>query len=514
MNHNLIVICSDQHNPRVSGYAGHRYVKTPNLDRLAEMGTVFEHAYCTNPICTPSRMSFITGRYTHEIEMANNGIPLRRDIMTWARKLDRSGVESTMLGKMDFVGEYQDGGFSKYRIMRRRPAESSVTDLPPYHHQQPFIGRLDGYHCPWMNGSDKAAMSGPRTERLLELDRGVFESGELNGEQDDCIGNYDHDRIVTDWTLDYIRKKAVSESGRPWCLYVGYLFPHEPFVVPEKYFRMYYPHNFGLPAGFNRPLESLPPALQYLRESTVSEGIAEETMRRAMAAYFGMVTCMDDMIGEILDELETHGMLADTHIIYTSDHGESLGENNLFFKHTSYENSVAVPLIHTGPGIEKGQIVSHPISLVDMYATIMDIYGLKSESDVSPHSWLSLAQGQDDPDRPDWVFAEYHGWFVKHGWYMLVRDGLKYTWYEKNRPTLFDLNKDPFEQNNLADRTQFRSELEEFEKLLRQLIDPERVAREAKTQLALIGPDGEDLTESLCVCEEMVILRKETRHVR
>ena len=139
---NILVICSDQHHPAFSGYQGHCFAQTPSLDRLAAEGTAFTRAYCNSPVCTPSRMSFITGRYVHQIESWMIGVPLDPLEMTWPRRLDRAGIPATMLGKMDFCGPYQDGGFTDYKIMERRPA------WPVYPRNTPFAARLKGYTRP------------------------------------------------------------------------------------------------------------------------------------------------------------------------------------------------------------------------------------------------------------------------------------------------------------------------------------------------------------------------------
>jgi choline-sulfatase len=193
---NILVICSDQHHPLMTGYRGHPYVKTPNLDQLAEEGTHFTKAYCNSPVCTPSRMSFITGKYPSQIGSWFIGCPLNPEEMTWARRLDQAGIAATMLGKMDFCGEYQDGGFTDYKIIEKRPA------FKPYPRNTPIDARLEGYIRP-----DK--------RRHLEH-AGIREDIETDGSDghNDRFGFYDHDRIVTGWAVDYLRQKGKESNGR------------------------------------------------------------------------------------------------------------------------------------------------------------------------------------------------------------------------------------------------------------------------------------------------------------
>ena len=208
-----------------------------------------------------------------------------------------------------------------------------------------------------------------------------------------------------------------------------------------------------------------------------------------------MVTCLDDMIGEILTVLEATGMAEDTYVVYTSDHGESLGEHGLFYKQCAYEGSVGVPLVLRGPDIPAGHVESRPVSLVDLYPTILDMAGLTPEADRPGTSWLPLLAGEAG-DRPDWAFSEFHGNFFPDDWYMLVRDDYKYIHYVNHAPSLFDLAADPQELTDLADRPEHAATVRAFETLLASLLDPEEVSLRSKRDLGLIGPDGRDNTQT------------------
>ena len=287
---NILVICSDQHHPLMTGYRKHAFVQTPNLDRLAQNGTHFTRAYCNSPICVPSRMSFITGKYVHQIDSWCIGIPMDREEMTWARRLDRAGIPSTMLGKMDFCGEYQDGGFTEHKIMHRRKA---WEEIPP---ETPWAARLKGY-----TRADKRAhvlRAGPESEVLRnrqEESRGV-------------VSHFEHDRQVTDWALDYLKQKGRDSRDKPWALYMGYLCPHWPFCAPDEYYEMYYPDRLELPENARFPNPELHPALYHFQQALDLGTVTEDMLRRTVAAYYGMITCMDAMIGEIFAELENQGL--------------------------------------------------------------------------------------------------------------------------------------------------------------------------------------------------------------
>ncbi len=476
---NILVICSDQHHTRMSGYRDFP-VQTPHLDALAERGTHFTRAYCNSPVCVPSRMSFITGKYVHQIDSWHIGVPLDPEEMTWSRRLHNAGIESTLLGKLDMCGEYQDAGFTHHKILRRRRA------FPQIPLKEPFAARLKGYVRP-----DKRKWVENACTRPPEL-----MSDGSGGENSVLIGNYDHDRIVTNWALDYLREKGKNKSTQPWALYVGHLFPHWPFSVPEAYYNLYNPATVDLPIDASFPNENLHPALRHFQSALGIDGLSEENVRKVIATYYGMISCMDAMVGEILTELQTQGFADNTVIIYTSDHGESLGEHGLFYKQCAYEGSVGIPLIVSGPDLPQGQQIDHPVSLVDMYPTLMDIAGLDTEPDHPGHSWLPTIHGDH---KPDYAFSEYHGNFLRHAWYMLVREQYKYIYYDNERPSLFNIQEDPQECNDLATDPEYQSVLTDFETQLHTICDPETTAHRAKHDLGLIGPNGEDYTQTLHV---------------
>jgi choline-sulfatase len=398
--------------------------------------------------------------------------------MTWARRLDRAGIPSTMLGKMDFCGDYQDGGFTHHRILRRRGAHERIP-LP-----FPSPDRLKGYTRP--DKRRHLVNAGPRSEERLS-------DGGWIGESTDSIGNYDHDRIVTDWAVDYLRERGREGAHQPWACYIGLLMPHWPFCAPRKDYERYYPDNVERPVDFRIPNDSLHPAVREFQSGLALGTVTDDMLRRTLAAYSGMVTSLDAMVGEILAELENQNLLDGTYVIYTSDHGESLGEHGLFYKQCSYEGSVGVPLIVAGPGVPRGRVVDHPVSLVDLYPTVMDMAGLSVEDDRPGCSWLPLVRGEPQA-RPEHAFSEFHGNFFQHGWYMLVRGRYKYTYYVNDRPSLFDVVSDPHELRDLAQDAGHAGVLREFERLLRGMLDPEAVALRAKRDMGLIGPDGADLT--------------------
>ena len=488
---NILFIFSDEHHPTKVGYRGHPHVKTPNLDRIAQMGAHFTRAYCNSPICGASRPSMMMGKFVNQIDVWHNSVTWPRSESTWAKHLDRAGYHSVCYGKMDTAGLYQNPGFSEYRTVG--PYKRPSFDIWPLN--SPLESRLPGlsYHF------GPADMPGTREqgiERLVKEKKIETSSPDkLYAEQGwhDYTGFYDFDRTVTDWTLDFLRQKG---RGLPWAIHVGYLQPHWPYICPKKYFDMYYSGEIDMPHDAIYPNGNLHPAVRHFQNVTQVKDWSEDNIRKVVAAYYGMITCMDDMIGEILDELENQGLLENTYIIYSSDHGEGLGEHGLYNKLTAYEASVGVPLTISGPGISAGERIDTPVSLVDIYPTIMEIANLSTESDRPGSSLLELIRGEKK-DRTDYVFSEYHACHFRHDWYMLVRGDYKYIYYAKERPSLFNVREDPLEMNDLAQDPKYTKILKKFEKLLRSICNPDEVARRSKSDLGLIGPNGEDYTETL-----------------
>jgi choline-sulfatase len=203
------------------------------------------------------------------------------------------------------------------------------------------------------------------------------------------------------------------------------------------------------------------------------------------------------MAGELLDELDRSGLAENTYVLYTSDHGESLGEHGLFDKQTSYEGSVAVPLLIRGPGIAPGQRIDAPLGHVDLHPTLLEMGRAVPEAKPRPGvSVLPRIQGAEATD-DDQAFAEYHGGFFQRDWYMLARGNLKYTWYAGDRPSLFDLRQDQQEENDLAQDSSKTGLLADLEQELRRFVNPEQTGLRAKRECGLIGPNGEDYTETL-----------------
>jgi choline-sulfatase len=297
-----------------------------------------------------------------------------------------------------------------------------------------------------------------------------------------------YDMKIGDYADQWLREKAHQPKDQPWMLYVGFVAPHMPLVVPQKYLDLYLNQEIKLP--------KLLPKDGYLRHPWV-ERMAnfwdhdltlgnDERRRLAIACYFGLISFLDDQIGRLMQTLESTGLNKTTRVIYSSDHGDNLGTRGLWNKDVLYRESTGIPLIMAGPDIPK-RVCSTNVSLVDLFPTFLEGTGVSpSKEDLSlpGKSLFQLAQMPDDSTRIG--FSEYHAVGAETGAFMLTQGKYKFHYYVGFQPELFDLELDPEETHDLAELPQHQSTVKYFETLLRQLLDPEAVDRQAKKDQATL----------------------------
>ncbi len=467
---NILFICTDQQHPTISGFRGNKVVKTPNIDALAADGMYFTRTYVSSPVCGPSRAAYMFGKHVFQIENWYNAVAWPDDEVTWAQKITDSGYYSAHFGKMDSPGLYGNLGFTEEWHCAKRPVRK-------------------------VNGADKRFLPDNPRNAKGHLKVKTFKLEEYKGEKYEVGNNkpYGLDRPTTDRALRFLKER--KEDSKPWMLHVGLLMPHWPFTLPQKYYDMYADVDIPMPYDAKFPNTGMHPALQHFQWwDGLDEAPEQEMFKNALRAYYGMVTCLDDMVGEIITELKRNGMYENTYIIFTSDHGDNLGEHGMIGnKHTPLEGSVTVPLVITGPGIKKGKQEDTPVALVDMYPTLMDMAGIEYNDEEMPGSNLMpVLKGKEKTiDRN--LFSEWHGTGFRGAWYMLVNKKYKYIYYERERPSLFDIEADPKELNDLALDPKYSKTLKKFEDELNKMLDPVEIAHEARKQQGLITPDGKDL---------------------
>jgi choline-sulfatase len=287
----------------------------------------------------------------------------------------------------------------------------------------------------------------------------------------------DSDGELAKRVIERIRSR--KSGGQPWVAYGGMHMPHPKFIAQKKYEEIYPPAKMPLPnipAGY---LEKRHTMFQVLANfKNVSTAIPEIRIRRARAAYFGMISELDEYVGWILDELEKTGQLANTLFVYTSDHGEMGGEHGLWLKNVLLEPAARVPLIMAGPGLPKGKVVDAPVSHVDMVATMLDIAGAQRPKELRGQSLVPLANGKPGAG-PAFAFSESHSEGNVTGSFMIRKGDWKYLYFAGDEPLLFNLKDDPGEFRNLAGEKSAAAIQKELHGILTGLLDPDAVSDRA-----------------------------------
>jgi choline-sulfatase len=448
---NLLVVMSDEHSRRVLGCYGNRIIRTPNLDALAARGTRFTDAYCNSPICVPSRASFATGRYVHQIRFWDNAIPYDGSVPAWGHRLMAAGSRVTSIGKLHYRDTRDPNGF-----------DEEIVPL----HVVDGVGDLLGLLRDDM----------PVRTAALKL-------AEEAGPGPSSYQRYDDD--IARRAADWLRSRAGSYARRPWVLFVSFVLPHFPLKVEQRFFDLYPTDKIPWPEMYAPEERPRHPFIEAMTRSLIyDQAFTPERVRRAVAAYYGMVTKLDENIGTVLAALADSGVGGDTRVIYTSDHGDNLGTRGLWGKSTMYEESAGVPLILAGPDVPAGRVVRTPATLVDAFPSIVEAAGLDphpDDRDLPGHSLWALARG-DAPERT--VLSEYHAVAAAAATYMIRAGRWKYIHHVGMPPMLFDLEADPGERRDLGRDPAHAATVADCEARLRRVVDPEAADRLARSDQA------------------------------
>ena len=443
---NLIFILSDEHQRNIAGCYGDRMAITPNIDALAARGARFTNAYTPCPICVPARAALATGRWVHQTKAWDNAAPYHGEMTTWHHRLRSNGHRVVSIGKLHFRATDDDNGFSE--------------EILPLHVLD-GIGDLIGMlrEPPAKRGSMPALAesAGPGSSTYN-----------------------DYDRSIAAAACQWIATQA-TRSEKPWALFVSFVRPHFPLTAPPEFYKLYPPDRMAMPRLYDEAGRPHHPAVTELKSVMNYDDYFkdEQAVRRAIASYYALVSFLDHNIGQVVAAIEAAGLTKSTRVIYTSDHGDNLGCRGLWGKSVMYEESTAIPMIMAGSGITPGAVVDTPASLVDCYRTVLEAVGcpITAEDRARPsHSLWEIAAGAR-PDRH--VLSEYHAVASITGSFMIRHGRWKYIHHVGYRPELFDLERDPGETSDLAERPDMASVLAECKAALCRICDPEAVSAEA-----------------------------------
>lgn len=451
---NILWICTDSQRHDTLGCYGNAYVKTPNIDRLAAEGVMFEQVYAQNPLCTPSRGNFLTGRYPVTMGLRQNGQNISPDEKLVTRLLADDGYVCGLSGKLHLsacdhrIAEFgKDEWQGKDTDLFFRGSERRIND-----------GYAEFY---WDHAPRHCSPSSSYQRWLLEKGTTQFNTTP----REDCpllehgMPTEQHQTtFCVDKAIDFIQ--AYEESPHPWLFSVNIFDPHFPFDPPDEYMERYlsFIDEIPLPAMQENETEGKPEYQKVFAHQGKYriDQLTERDHRMMRASYWAMVDQIDVQVGKLLKALEASGQKENTIVIFTSDHGEMLGDHQIYLKGPFlYDSALHVPLIISYPGvIEEGRRSSALVELGDLAPTLLDAAGLERYPGMQTKSlWPYVTKNGVLGDFRDDVYCEYYNSNPNHPaqYCTMVRTSKHklVAWHGQELGELYDLEADPNEFRNL-----------------------------------------------------------------
>ena len=495
---NILLITSDQQHWNTLG----RYfseLKTPHLDRLADSGLAVRRAYCTNPTCTPSRASILTGQYPSRHGAWSLGTKLDEGAETLPRWLSRAGYDSALIGKAHFQqlrSSPQFPSIESHPLVRDREFWRAFhgpwygfdhVELARNHGDEAHVGQ---HYALWLEDNGLSDWRRHFQSRWEEFD--YSEGGAPNPPQRHAWslpGEFHMNRWITERSLERIHRSR--RSGKPFFLWASYFDPHPPYLVPQPWASMYDPREVTVPAVTPGEHDRNPPHLRKtqqadpdfsdLEEATAwNHGCAShchdrDQLARDIAVYYGMVSMLDHSIGQLLDGLGEAGLSDDTLVVFTSDHGHYYGHHGLIAKGPfHYEDGIRLPFLARWPGrIPERSESQALLSLADLAPTFLAAAGVGIPRSVQGVDQLQVWCGRSERARDHLLVEHRHQPTAIH-MKSLVEGRYKLTlYYNREYGELFDLAEDPGEIHNLWDEPD-AGELKQ--RLIRRLLDAQLAA--------------------------------------
>jgi len=428
MQPNILYIGSDQHRYDCVGANGHKILKTPNLDKLAAEGIRFTKAFTTCPICTPARVSLLTGQWSfkHGVlsipEWSELAISLAEGTPTFSNQLKNAGYF------MGYVGKWHASGVP-FANIKPSPFDLGFEEFIPEHQYYDWAKENGVQHAHFdFNASDNPSKKwGSRVDKNITPEQSKLHWG-------------------ADCTIDMLKNNA--NTDKPFFIRWDPSEPHIPNVVPEPYASMYPPEEIELPKSIEDTFEGAPYARRQLKLSWEIEDLTDDDIRRLMSLYYGEISLMDHEIGRVLAELDKLGIADNTLVIYSTDHGDMCGSHRLIDKHFNmFDDITHVPLImkwkgHIAAGSVSSDYVAHTI---DLASTICEAAGAEIPESFQGISLLNAGKtGRED------IYSAYHGAHLGLiSERMLRNDNYKYIYNATDKDEFYDLKNDPWEMNNL-----------------------------------------------------------------
>jgi len=446
---NVVLLYTDQQRWDTIRAGGNPHIHTPNLDQLAEEGVLFENAFCNCPVCMPSRQSMLSGQYPSSVGCCCNGVEMPEDIPTLHTVLKPYGYHTANVGKLHFKNHSNRD--------HREPHPSYGFDHLVLSDEP---GCYDDAYIKWVEAHDPAEVENCRCstppawegEPVVKHPRNTHQPYVFEGPE-----HLSHTAFVADETIEYIRQR--KDRG-PFFVIAGFYAPHTPLNPPRRFLDTYDPSTLPLPA---------------MNEGEDNYGLSDDQWREVKAYYYALISHIDDQIGRILSALEETGLREDTIVVFTSDHGEHLGDHGTIQKGPPGLDSCAhVPLILSYPGnVPSKQKKAELIELVDIAPTLLDLCGVQAPPHFQGRSFRPLLQGGEYEERTS-AFIEYRDPFTV-SWKTVRTHEFKYCVSGSGEELLFDLRDDPDELTNVVGQSVSQPALHAMrEELVRRWFDVER----------------------------------------
>jgi len=435
---NMLFLFTDQQRQDTLAVYGNTTIKVPNLNRLAAESVVFHNYYCTQPICTPSRGSLLTGLWPHTHGEFTNNVPLQPEIPVLVEMLQPKEYYTSYFGKWHLGNEiFRQHGFDEFE------STEDIYDI--------------------FNGRGDKTVQAAQPERTRS---GYYRFLVAQGQKPGADGEFSRElsnslpiELSKPAYLADIAGTFIDENKeRPWVMYVNFLDPHSPFN--SAYDGMYDPEKMEIPESYSAPADPTEPgrttAIRNATKRSFKDMATEKDLRRSKANYWGKVSLVDTMVGRILAKLAASGQAEDTIIVYTTDHGEMMGDHHLMFKSVMYQEASRVPMLVKIPGVHAHPGVQNPVSGIDVVPTLLDLLGQQLPPHLQGESWAPyLREGKSPPEKD--VMIEWNGPpapFKKGEHDEPLRtirtvDGWKLTLSPTGEGELYNLNTDPGEKKNL-----------------------------------------------------------------
>jgi choline-sulfatase len=418
---NILIIMVDQLTGTLFADGPAAFLHAPNLRALAERSVRFANCYTASPLCAPARASFMSGQMPSRTRVYDNAAEFASSIPTFAHHLRGAGYRTCLSGKMHFVGPDQLHGFEERLTTDIYPADFGWT--PDYRHPGE---RIDWWY------HNMGSVTGA----------GVAE----------ITNQLEYDDDVAFQALQKIYDLSRGADNRPWCLTASFTHPHDPFVARKKYWDLYEACEHLEPEVPEFPLEHQDAHSRRILAACdrAKFAITQEHIRRSRRAYFANISYLDDKVGDLLSALAATRQAENTAILFTSDHGEMLGERGMWFKMSFFEGSARVPLMLAAPGL-KPRSVNEAVSTVDVAPTLCELAGVGLDGIAQWLDGSSLVPLAEGARRNKPVAIEYAAEASVAPMVSLVGNGFKFNHCEADAPQLFDLDADPQELTNLAE---------------------------------------------------------------